>query len=87
MPGSLIPLWGSPARVGSVCAEQQEPILLTGVCGSIAILWDEEADAYFPYGALVCRLNLGRGLARKIQIWILICYPYSFPTEVVGRSW
>ena len=23
----------------------------------------------------------------KIQIWILICCPYSFPTEVVGRSW
>jgi len=23
----------------------------------------------------------------KIKIWILICCPYSFPTEVVGRSW
>jgi len=23
----------------------------------------------------------------KIKIWILICSPYSFPTEVVGRSW
>ena len=23
----------------------------------------------------------------KIKIWILICYPYSFPTEVVGRNW
>ena len=23
----------------------------------------------------------------KIQIWILICCPYSFPTEVMGRSW
>ena len=22
----------------------------------------------------------------KIKIWILICCPYSFPTEVVGRS-
>ena len=23
----------------------------------------------------------------KIKIWILICCPYLFPTEVVGRSW
>ena len=23
----------------------------------------------------------------KIKIWILICCRYSFPTEVVGRSW
>ena len=23
----------------------------------------------------------------KIKIWILICCPHSFPTEVVGRSW
>ena len=23
----------------------------------------------------------------KIKIWNLICCPYSFPTEVVGRSW
>ena len=23
----------------------------------------------------------------KIKIWILICCLYSFPTEVVGRSW
>ena len=23
----------------------------------------------------------------KINIWILICCPYSFPREVVGRSW
>ena len=23
----------------------------------------------------------------KIKIWIPICCPYSFPTEVVGRSW
>ena len=23
----------------------------------------------------------------KIKIWILICCFYSFPTEVVGRSW
>ena len=23
----------------------------------------------------------------KAKIWILICCPYSFPTEVVGRSW
>ena len=23
----------------------------------------------------------------KIKIWILICCPYSFPTEVVGRGW
>ena len=23
----------------------------------------------------------------KIKIWILIFCPYSFPTEVVGRSW
>ena len=23
----------------------------------------------------------------KIKIWILICCSYSFPTEVVGRSW
>ena len=22
----------------------------------------------------------------KIEIWILICYPYSFPTEVLGSS-
>ena len=22
----------------------------------------------------------------KIKIWILICCPYSFPTEVVGRN-
>ena len=26
-------------------------------------------------------------LNAKIKIWILICCPYSFPTEVVGRSW
>ena len=26
-------------------------------------------------------------LSFKIKIWILICCPYSFPTEVVGRSW
>ena len=26
-------------------------------------------------------------LIPKIKIWILICCPYSFPTEVVGRSW
>ena len=23
----------------------------------------------------------------NIEIWILICHPYSFPTEVVGRGW
>ena len=23
----------------------------------------------------------------KIKIWILTCYPYSFPADVVGRSW
>ena len=23
----------------------------------------------------------------RIKIWILICCPYSFPKEVVGRSW
>ena len=23
----------------------------------------------------------------KIKIWILICWPYSFPTEGVERSW
>ena len=23
----------------------------------------------------------------KIKIWILICWPYLFPIEVVGRSW
>ena len=26
-------------------------------------------------------------LNHKINIWILICCPYSFPREVVGRSW
>ena len=31
-----------------------------------------------------CPLN---PLNPKIKIWILICGPYSFPTEVVGRSW
>ena len=87
MPSSLISLWGNPARVGPVYAEQQEPIILIGLGGSIAILWGEEGDAYFAYGALVCKLNLGRGVVRKIQIWILICCPYSFPTEAVGRSW
>ena len=23
----------------------------------------------------------------KVKIWILICRPYSFHTEVVGRNW
>ena len=23
----------------------------------------------------------------KTKIWILICCPYTFPTEVLGRSW
>ena len=36
-------------------------------------------------------LNQNRPLCNllnpKIKIWILICCPYSFPTEVVGRSW
>ena len=32
----------------------------------------------------VCCIN---PLNPKVKIWILICYPYSFPTEVVGRSW
>ena len=26
-------------------------------------------------------------LNHKIKVWILICCPYSFPGEVVGRSW
>ena len=26
-------------------------------------------------------------LNTTIKIWILICCPYSFPTEVVVRSW
>ena len=26
-------------------------------------------------------------LTPKIKIWILLCSLYSFPTEVVGRSW
>ena len=26
-------------------------------------------------------------LNTKIKIWILICCPYSFPAEVVGRNW
>ena len=26
-------------------------------------------------------------LIPKIKIWILICCPYSFPKEVVGKSW
>ena len=73
--------------MGSVHAEQQEPIFLMGFCGSIALLWDEEGDAYFAYGVSVCKLNLGRRVVRRIQIWILICCPYSLPTEVVGRSW
>ena len=58
----------SPAKVSSVHAEQQEPILLMGLCGSIAILWDEEGDTYFAYGSLVCKLNLGRDVVLKIQI-------------------
>ena len=26
-------------------------------------------------------------LKPKIEVWILICCRYSFPTELVGRSW
>ena len=29
----------------------------------------------------------GNRLDPKIKVWILICCPYSFPTEVVGRGW
>ena len=44
------------------------------------------------FEALVCGLrvisnNLFNPLNPKIKTWILICCPYSFPTEVVGRSW
>ena len=35
---------------------------------------------------IICSLAL-TPLNPKIKIWILICYPYSFPTEKMGRSW
>ena len=40
-------------------------------------------------GEIWCWTLLGlKGLINpKIKIWILICCPYSFPAEVVGRSW
>ena len=42
-----------------------------------------------PTSNLIC--IMGRRtvnpLNPKIKIWILICCPCSFPTEVVGRSW
>ena len=44
--------------------------------GSQLILWVFPAASYF-----LTSLN------PKIKIWILICCPSSFPTEVVGRSW
>ena len=31
--------------------------------------------------------RLNNGLNPKIKSWILICCPYSFPTEVVGGNW
>lgn len=36
---------------------------------------------------LVFRGFLVQPFNRKIKIWILISCPYSFPTEVMGRSW
>ena len=32
-------------------------------------------------------ISLVNPLNPKIKIWILICCPYSFPTDVVGRGW
>ena len=46
------------------------------------LLEDSYLSAAMPIGQVSFNpLNL------KINIWILIRRPYSFPTEVVGRSW
>ena len=56
-------------------------------------LWDHEwvvsvvlCTRYNITGVL-CYVQVFNPLNPKIKIWILICYPYLFPTEVVGRSW
>ena len=41
----------------------------------------------FVRGLRVVSNNLFNPFNPKIKIWILICCPYSFPTEVMGRSW
>ena len=38
-------------------------------------------------GLTVESINRVNPLNPKIKIWILICCPHSFHTEVVGRSW
>ena len=43
-----------------------------------------EIKARVPFMSSHPKIN---PLNPKIKIWILICCPYSFPTEVVGRSW
>ena len=36
---------------------------------------------------IILQSSFLNSLNPKIKIWILICCIYSFPTEVVGRSW
>ena len=52
-----------------------------GFVGRNLKLWELRCDIYAPIFLVINPLN------PKIKIWILICCPNSFPTEVVGRSW
>ena len=68
---------------GNICVSPSFTLPCTQVIHCCCSYWNsdgEKVNKYYISLILFCPLN------PNIKIRILICYPHSFPTEVVGRS-
>ena len=82
----LLPLFISYRSSGEKLIKYQA---ISCVIMSVILMTTLFYKALILQGEIWCwSLLMLKGLINpKIKIWILICCPCSFPTEVVGRSW